>query len=260
MKEKAVSSAPTSAPFGATHAPAEQASPDDVVRAALHAFAEGGYDGTRLDALAKGTGMSKRMIHYHFGDKKGLYVRALHLALSQLAPPEDIMNRSYAVPVEGMRRFADALFYAFMEHPDAVRLVIRENVDPVLEDEEAALLPGANDVTLHVERLLLAGQDAGAFRPGVSAADLLILTTSLCFFRVGSGVTALHVGRVDVEDTRNIEGIRRLVVDAVLAFLTSNIPSAGYDSYVQPASAPDPDDAVPQSDFSDVYGDGGRLV
>lgn len=235
-------------------------SPDDVAAAALTAFARDGYADTKLEQLATDTGMTKRMIHYHFGDKKGLYLRALRIALSRVAPPEDVLDRSYAVPVEGMRRFVDALYHAFLDNPDAVRLVIRENVDPVLGEDEAALLPGATDVTLHVERLVLAGQDAGAFRPGISAVDVLILVTSLSSFRVGSGVTALHVGHVDVDDQRNIDGIRRLVIDTVLAFLTSNIPDSGYESYVQPAATPAPDDAVPPSEFSDVYDDGGRMV
>jgi len=234
---------------------------DAVVAAALSSFARRGYSETKLEALAKNTGMTKRMIHYHFGDKKGLYVRALGLALQQVAPPADILNRSHAVPVEGMRRFVDALYFAFMDNPDAVRMVIRDNLDPVLGDdgvELAAGLPGATDVTLHVERLLLAGQDAGAFRPGISAQDVLVLISSLCFFRVGNAVTALNVGHVDVERQRNVEGMRRLVIDTVLAFLTSNIPDSGYESYLETTALPDAH--APADEFYDLYGDVGGLV
>ena len=132
-------------------------SPDAVVHAALTAFARKGYSGAKVESLAKKTGMTKRMIHYHFGDKRGLYTAALRLALEQLAPPENILNRSHAVPVEGMRRFVDALYHAFLHNPDAVRLVLRENLDPAIEAEDASALAGVRDVTLHAERLLLAG-------------------------------------------------------------------------------------------------------
>lgn len=232
--------------------------PETVVAAALVAFARLGFAETKLDALAKDTGMTKRMIHYHFGDKKGLYQRCLRSALELIAPPADILNRSHAVPVEGMRRFVDALYFAIMDHPDAVRLVIRDNLDPILSDEEVANLPGATDVTLHVERLLLAGQDAGAFRPGISAQDVLVLISSLCFFRVGNSVTALNVGHVDVERQRNVEGMRRLVIDTVLAFLTSNIPDSGYESYLETTALPDAH--APADELYDLYGDDGGLV
>ena len=47
-------------------------SPDAVVRTALSAFSRKGYSGVKVETLAKKTGMTKRMIHYHFGDKRGL--------------------------------------------------------------------------------------------------------------------------------------------------------------------------------------------
>lgn len=233
-------------------------SPDAVVRSALSAFARNGYSGAKVEALAKQTGMTKRMIHYHFGDKRGLYTAALRLALEQLAPPENILNRSHAVPVEGMRRFVDALYHAFLHNPDAVRLILRENLDPALETEDASALTGVRDVTLHAERLLLAGQDAGAFRPGITAVDVLTLISSLCLYRVGNAATAKHVFGVDVESRRNVDGMRRMVIDAVLAFLTSNISYSGYESYIEATPAP-AEDADPDELF-DIYGDEGRIV
>ena len=237
---------------------ADATSPDAVVHAALAAFARKGYTGAKVEALAKKTGMTKRMIHYHFGDKRGLYAAALRLALDQLAPPENILNRSHAVPVEGMRRFVDALYHAFLHNPDAVRLILRENLDPAVAAEDASALAGVRDVTLHAERLLLAGQDAGAFRPGITAVDLLTLISSLCLYRVGNAATAKHVFGVDVESRRNVDGMRRMVIDTVLAFLTSNISYSGYESYLEATPAPT-EDADPDELF-DIYGDEGRIV
>ena len=233
-------------------------SPDAVVRAALGAFARKGYSGVKVETLAKKTGMTKRMIHYHFGDKRGLYHATLRLALEQLTPPENILNRSHAVPVEGMRRFVDALYHAFLHNPDATRLVLRENLDPEVKAEDASMLAGVREVSLHAERLLLAGQDAGAFRPGITAVDLLALISSLCFYRVGNAATAKHVFGVDAESRRNVDGMRRMVIDAVLAFLTSNISDSGYESYLEAAPAP-AEDAEPDELF-DIYGDEGWIV
>lgn len=241
---------------------ADATSPDAVVRTALAAFARKGYSGVKVETLAKKTGMTKRMIHYHFGDKRGLYIAALRAALQSLTPPEEILNRSHAVPVEGMRRFVDALYHAFLDHPDATRLVLRENLEPAVEPEDAAQLAGTRDVTLHAERLLLAGQDAGAFRPGITAVDLLTLISSLCFYRVGNAGTAQHISRIDMESRRNVDGMRRMVIDTVLAFLTSNISYSGYESYLEATPAP-AEDAQPEEypdEYYDIYADDGRIV
>ena len=78
------------------------------------------------------------------------------------------------------------------------------------------------------------GQDAGAFRPGICAEDVLVLVVSLCEVQVAHARTLYSVRNIDCADRRNIDGMRRLVIDAVLSFLTSNIAPSGYDSYLAP--------------------------
>ena len=209
-----------------------------AVEAALTAFARDGYAPTKLGTLSEESGVSKRMLHYHFGDKQGLYRAAMSRAVNLLIPPPEVLNRSYTVPVEGVRRFVDAIFHRFLQNPDAARLVIRENLDPVLDKGSTLDIDEVSEVVLHIERLLLLGQDSGAFRPDISAEDILVMVCSLCMFRESNSEIAWRITRVDMRTQRNIEGLRRMTIDAVLAFLTSNIPASGYESYAEPDPAP----------------------
>lgn len=223
------------APAEAAHIPTSESARVELDRAvdvAVTRFARDGFEHTKLETIAAESGMSKRMIHYHFGDKKGLYERAVLHAVARMVPPREVLDRSYAVPVEGMRRFVDSIFHVFLENPDCIRLILRENLDPILDVEELTNGDRSNDVTLHVERLLLLGQDAGAFRPGICAEDVLALVVGLCDLRFTHASTSYAMSRIDFANQRNIEGMRRMVIDAVLAFLTSNIPHSGYDSYL----------------------------
>ena len=52
--------------------------------------------------------------------------------------------------------------------------------------------------------------------------------------------------------------MRRMVIDTVLAFLTSNISYSGYESYLEATPTPT-EDAEPDELF-DIYGDEGRIV
>lgn len=45
----------------------------DILRVATEEFATHGLSGGRIDAIAKRTTVSKRMIYYYFGNKEGLY-------------------------------------------------------------------------------------------------------------------------------------------------------------------------------------------
>ncbi len=219
--------APTSAAEGAN-----KTTLDRAITVALSHFAQEGYTATKLDAIAKEVGMSKRMLHYHFGDKKELYRRCLVHAVWSFSPPQDFLERSYAAPVEGIRRFVDAIYHGMVQHPEAIRLLLRENLDPVLTPGEATSLRSESEVILQLERLLLMGQDVGAFRPGISAADVVVLIASLSFFRTSNSITLDEFSAINLLSPANTEGMRRLTIDAVLTFLTSNIPDSGYESYL----------------------------
>lgn len=211
---------------------ADTAALERAVDIALIHFAQEGYAATKLDMIAREAGMSKRMLHYHFGDKRELYRRALNRAAWSFIPPQEFLDRSYAVPVEGIRRFVDVLYNRMIQNPDSIRLFLRENLDPVLSPEEFTATRNDSEVLLQIERLLLMGQDAGAFRPGISATDVVVLIASLTFFRVGNHATMDEFGGLNLLSPTNTEGMRRLTIDAVLTFLTSNITHSGYESYL----------------------------
>lgn len=243
---------------------ADKATLDRAVDIALTHFARQGYAATKLDIIAREAGMSKRMLHYHFGDKRELYRQALTRAAWSFSPPQEFLDRSYAVPVEGIRRFVDVLYNRITQNPDSIRLFLRENLDPVLSPEEITTTWNNSEVLLQIERLLLMGQDVGAFRPGISATDVVALIASLTFFRVGSDTTLKEFGSINLLSPSNTEGMRRLTIDAVLTFLTSNIPSSGYESYLtytapevtEPASEePDEGDYIAETLVDDIYDD-----
>lgn len=227
-----------------------------VVDIAVSEFARCGFADTRLESIARDSGMSKRMIHYHFGDKRGLYVRAVVRAIEQLHPPEKEIPLDTGVPVEGVRKLLDALFRQFISHPDAIKLLVMENFLDETTPEELMSFTGGSSLTLRLDRLLLLGQDSGAFRPGISSIDVYTLMTSIIFNRqVGHSMTRKLFG-VDLLDDTNTAGLHRLLVDSVLAFLTSNIPGSGQSSYLS-SHAMSHEDAEPSSG---VYAEGSSLL
>lgn len=206
---------------------------EDVIGISISLFATDGYDGTKLDDISRESGMSKRMIHYHFGDKKGLYMQALNQAVAVLQPPADQLVIDSAVPVEGMRKLVDSIFDLFMKEQNALRLLVQENTHPVIDGSDQPAIGDVSPVMLHLNRLLMLGQDSGAFRPGISANDIYLLITSMILLPVSMQSTTQNLFNVDLSSPENARGMHRLIVDMVLAFLTSNIPDSGHQSYLE---------------------------
>lgn len=225
---------------------------EEVIGIAIAQFAADGYDGTKIENISRESGMSKRMIHYHFGDKKGLYLQSLEAALDKLQPPFDQLVIDSAVPVEGMRKLVDSLFELFMKNQDALRMIVEENSHPVIDAAEHPAIADLSGVMLHLNRLLMLGQDSGAFRPGISANDLYLLITSMTLLPVTTQNIAQNLFSVDLSSPDNVRGLHRLIVDMVLAFLTSNIPDSGHQSYLEEDMSESKTDSS-----ASIYDDGG---
>ena len=212
----------------------DSASPsvERVVEVALRNFARLGFDETRLDVISTESGMSKRMIHYHFGDKEGLYVRALQLAIAQLRPEAEEWDASITIPADAITNLVEVIYKRMARHPDAVRLVNLENLFGHAKMLTSAPLADQSSILLHLNRVLMLGQDAGAFRPGISALDVYAIISSLCMFRVTNRATFTNLYGTDMGSLTNEDGMERLVVDAVLAFLTANIRTPHGTSYM----------------------------
>lgn len=225
---------------------------DDVIRVALEAFSQRSYSDAKLERIAQQSGMSKRMIHYYFGDKKGLYQQVLQEALERLHPTEAELQVDTAIPVEGVRHIVEAIYNRYVHHPEAVALIQREATDHVLDLESIPAVFDQSRIILPLDKLLMLGQDAGAFRPGISAYDIYYMVTSLCTSRVTSARLFDNIFGINQLDAENTDGLRRMVVDSVLTFLTANLPDSEYESYLS-FSLHHPDET--DNDVNSIYHD-----
>src|SRR5271154_4585267 len=104
---------------------------DEILRAALHAFAEHGYDGMSLRTLNADMGLSRGTINQRFGSKEQLWYAAvdhefrcliddLNAELQQRPVPDDDLSRLR----EGIRAF----LIASVRRPELVRLMNQEGL------------------------------------------------------------------------------------------------------------------------------------
>ncbi|MDO4929062.1 MAG: TetR/AcrR family transcriptional regulator [Corynebacterium sp.] len=224
---------------------------ENVLQAAMHIFAERGFSETKLEAISRATGMSKRMIHYHFGDKKGLYNQCLIRAVDCLRPGE-VPNIDVAqmVPVDGVKTVVEVIFQNYVDNPDAIRLLTLEDLNEWSKLSDSVHLSEYSNITLQLDKLLLRGQDSGAFRPGIATQDILTLITSLASFRLIGNGTALDLYGVDLMHEENTFALKHMTVDLVLAFLTSNLPAGPGVSYI---TRNDSSIASPENDEAFTY-------
>lgn len=227
----------------------------EVLMVAMEKFATLGFADTRLETIARESGMSKRMIHYHFGDKRGLYQRTLELAIALLRPTRKQIQSDSAVVVDGVRTIVEAVFNCYVEHPNAVKLLLIESMQSHGRTPESKLMNDKSAVILELDKLLMRGQDIGAFRPGISAQDVFVLIASLAVFRISNTSIMNTLYSIDMTDEENTEGMKRMAIEATVAFLTSNIKSSDAVSYLTTSTNEDEEDTDASYEITDALFD-----
>ena len=97
-----------------------------ILNAGEEVFAEHGFDGARIDAIAKSSGYNKSLIFQYFGDKLGLYAAVIRRADEQTRTwqNEAVSALSAAEPDKSvdhlknlLRTYIGEYFDYLVEHP-----------------------------------------------------------------------------------------------------------------------------------------------
>jgi TetR/AcrR family transcriptional regulator len=124
---------------GRKHVYDAQSTRETILSAAETLFAERGFDGTSVDAIASQAGYNKSLIFQYFGDKLGLYSQVLKRSDQELGT---LMERTFApmtlrladesvvLQAEEFRAFlvttVQDIFDYLLEHPRLVRILTWE--------------------------------------------------------------------------------------------------------------------------------------
>lgn len=149
-----------------------------ILRAAEKLFVSMGFAATSMSDIAGKAGVTKSLIHHHFGSKEELWDEVKRQRMVHYA---DVQRQLIAEKDDGeagvMRRSIEAYFQFLRENPEFVRLAIWMN----LEDPRLAQMTYPELVTLGVERIQQE-QRAGRIRDDVEPRHLVIMFVSLCMY------------------------------------------------------------------------------
>ena len=159
----------------------------DILDAATEEFAEQGFSGARVDAIAARTRTTKRMIYYYFGSKEDLYLAVLEGAYRRIRRIEAELHLERFSPVDAVRRLIEFAFDYHENNPQFVQLINSENVNKAvfLSKSEKLVSLGASVVEI-LGRVIERGKAEEVFRAEVSPVDLHMMISAFCFFRVSN--------------------------------------------------------------------------
>ena len=155
---------------------------DALLAAGAELFAERGYDGVPVAAIADKARVNKAMISYHFGGKRKLYLAIVTATFGEIVAGVERLAGSARPAPEVLRELVALVGeMATRRHPHFCAMMLREvvaggsHLDPALIAQPARIL-GA------VQRIVARGVRDGDFRPVDPLLTHLSLVGSLVFF------------------------------------------------------------------------------
>jgi TetR/AcrR family transcriptional regulator len=151
------------------------------MEAAAELFGRSGFEGVRVEQIARQAGVNKAMISYHFKGKRGLYVAILEDLLGGISSDLAILAGSSFPADERLRQIVRIVAAHSLRHPSFAAVLIREVMTGAAHLDDG-MLPRFLAIFESVREVVEAGIREGSFRPVDPVATHLTIIGSLVFF------------------------------------------------------------------------------
>jgi len=192
----------------------------NIIAVATREFADKGFSGARVDAIAARTKSSKRMIYYYFGGKEGLYIAVLEEAYRRIRGIEAALDLAHQPPEVALRTLVNSTFDYQNAHPEFIRLVMNENILNAAYVSRSRDIRRLNRAAINAVRdLLQRGQREGIFRRDLDPVDLHMSISALCFFNIANRATFSTIFKHDMASRKALAERRSQVADVILRYV-----------------------------------------
>jgi AcrR family transcriptional regulator len=141
-----------------------------IIAAAREEFSRRGFEGARVEHIARHAGVNKQLLFYYFHSKRGLFGAVLSRGAAELERALADLPTAGTGPLERIRLALAAQFEFFAGHPDLVTLLTQAG-----RSDARPFAPAIKRLVV----LLAEGQGLGQVRddvdPHLAAAQALVL-------------------------------------------------------------------------------------
>lgn len=191
-----------------------------ILDAATAEFAAHGFEGARVDAIARRAAVNKNLLYHYFGNKEELFVAVMEAMYRLMRAHHNELEIKDMAPAAAMAELVCATFRLFVERPEVISLLNTENLHRARHIRRSKTIRDLYDpLQAALAEILAKGEARGDFRQGVDPVELYISISALGYFYVSNAHTLGFIFHRDLlapERTREREAH---IVEMVLGYL-----------------------------------------
>ncbi len=173
---------------------------EQFIAAAGHLFAERGFYGASIAAIAEELGLTKQALLHHFGSKEKLYAQVLQQLSGQVQETTQQIMDTQTDPATQLEELVVAHYRGQMNNQDSSRLIMRE----LLDNEQRAAKAGNWYLKPYLETLVdtvVSIAPSGNVERAHALALIYQLLGAAHYFAVSQPTLASIFGSAVLEDT-----------------------------------------------------------
>lgn len=97
----------------------------DLLQTAINHFVAYGFDGARMDNIAKESGYNKATYYYYFKNKENLYYETLKFLFDKINNALETLDLNLD-PILKLKNYTDILTSILLDNPNSARLMLKE--------------------------------------------------------------------------------------------------------------------------------------
>lgn len=155
----------------------------EILRAAMAEFADHGFGGARMEAIAERGGVDKKLIYYYFAGKDELFLAVLEQSYADIRAAEHELHLEASDPEQAIASLVAFTWGHYLAHPEFLALLNSENMHRAGHLKRSRRIRQMNSPLIDVLADVLArGEASGVLRSGIDAMQLYISIAGLAYF------------------------------------------------------------------------------
>jgi len=158
-----------------------------IIQSAIKHFAQGGFEGARVDEIAEEAKVNKATIYYQIGSKKGVYELVLVHIMNELLQTIENKIELNNSPETSISIFANEIAKTLQRNPDFAPIILREVASNGVHMNEQALKK-MHKIRLLLLRILKKGEKQKLFRSCNPFFIHILLIGTLNFYSASASI------------------------------------------------------------------------